>query len=194
MLLLTAVARAGARFNPRTRAFEEGDGGGDAADAMRLLGPGFSLKQLAFAGQAYSARPLTHKPLLSRCGGGGVSSAAACVATECPKALRLFAPCFLLASLSDEPLLLMMSPRISRPSPSPSSLDVAAPGAEGPKKLPLTVSALGALSAAGVRWVSTWRCGDLGRLSPEDALDLAAMAFALRAADMGADAVMQVGD
>lgn len=58
VILLTAVERPGARFNPRINAFEE-----DEAAEAKPLGPGFSLKQLAFTGEAYSAPPLPATPL-----------------------------------------------------------------------------------------------------------------------------------
>lgn len=54
MILLTAARRHGMRFNPRISAFEDDDD-----TEAHLLGPGFSLKQLAFAEQAYSARDPT---------------------------------------------------------------------------------------------------------------------------------------
>lgn len=73
-----------------------------------------------------------------------------------------------------------------------SALAVVGPQGEGPdNRVALEQPVLQLLQDAGVRWLSTWRCGDLGRLCPEDVLDTPALAFALKAADAGAAAFVQ---
>lgn len=53
-------------------------------------------------------------------------------------------------------------------------------------------SALGILSDSGVHMLSSWRCGDLGRLLPSNTLDLPAIGFAYKAEEDGAACCVQV--
>lgn len=53
-------------------------------------------------------------------------------------------------------------------------------------------SALGLLSDAGVHMLSSWRCGDLGRMLPSNTLDLPALGFAYKAEEDGAACCVQV--
>lgn len=65
-------------------------------------------------------------------------------------------------------------------------------GENGAKEVNTKLSALGILADAGVHAVSAWKCGDLGRLIPEDVLDIPAVSFMYKSEDAGAACAVQV--
>lgn len=80
-------------------------------------------------------------------------------------------------------LLLPLCPRLS---PSPVITET------GGKEFNSQQSALSLLAEAGVHALSSWRCGDLGRLIPEDVLDIPAVSFMFKSEDAGAACAVQV--
>lgn len=65
-------------------------------------------------------------------------------------------------------------------------------GESGAKEVETKQSALSLLAEAGVHAVSAWKCGDLGRLIPEDVLDIPAVSFMYKSEDQGAACAVQV--
>lgn len=65
-------------------------------------------------------------------------------------------------------------------------------GDAGAKEVDAKQSALSLLAEAGVHAITAWKCGDLGRLIPEDVLDVPAVAHMYKSEEAGAACAVQV--